>query len=55
MKTFWIVGLELPRARPRRSPRHAGWPTTRNTVMATSRPISSRQTQSGMLPQIGIS
>jgi hypothetical protein len=51
---FWIVVLSFPAPAagmmtPRRLAHH------RKPVIASSRPIRSRQTQSGMLPQIGMS
>ncbi len=54
MKMFWIVVLSLP-APPAAMTTPRRLAHTRNTVMATSRPMSSRHTQSGMLPQIGMS
>ena len=41
----WPAGITTPRACAQ----------ARNTVIAISRPISSRQTQSGMLPHTGMS
>jgi hypothetical protein len=53
-KMLWKVALSLPvPCAAITTPRPlAHW---RNTVIASSRPSSSRQTQSGMLPQIGMS
>ena len=54
MKMFWIVALSLPApAAGITTPRRLAH--QRNTVIANSRPMSSRQTQSGMLPQTGMS
>ena len=54
MKMFWMAVLSLPAPaggdHDARRLAHQ-----RKPVMASSRPISSRQTHSGMLPQIGIS